>query len=216
MIGIIDYQMGNLSSVKNAFDRLDVEVEIVRDSSKVSNYRSLVLPGVGSFAKGAQSLRELGWDKAIYKAVNTNTPILGICLGMQLLMEKGDEGGEEAGLGLIPGTVKKIKAEDGLKLPHVGWNNFNLKQQHPVFSSLKEGVDVYFVHSYVCDPKDESHIISETNYGNSFASAIGVGCVIGTQYHPEKSMPLGLKLLENFSRWDPAKTVLSSLQGDLC
>lgn len=202
MIGIIDYGAGNLASVKNAFERIGEDSEIVSDPLKIKNYSRIVLPGVGSFAKAMQMISFGGWKNQIIDEIHKGKPFLGICLGMQLLFEEGQEGGNYKGLEIFKGTVKKLDFDVSLKIPHVGWNRLFFKKKHPVLEGIKDHIDFYFIHSFECIPKTKEVILTETNYGSKFVSAVSNKNVIGIQFHPEKSQPAGLKILQNFSNWD--------------
>ena len=201
MIGIIDYGLGNLSSVFNAFKSINCEPEIFDNPENVQKYSHLVLPGVGSFEAGMKALNFKNWPKAISKHVESKKPLLGICLGMQLLFSKGEEYGVHNGLNLINGVVKKMIVKDNLKIPHVGWNNLTSIKSHPLFEGMKKNVDFYFVHSQVCIPKNNDSILAECNYGNSFVACVSKQNIFGTQFHPEKSAPSGTIMLKNFSNW---------------
>lgn len=202
MIGIIDYGVGNLSSVHNAFNRLGVKNEIFSDPNNISLYSKLILPGVGSFKLGMDLINKKGWSGKIRQRVKAGTPLLGICLGMQLLFTKGEEEGETEGLDLISGTVKKMKVNKNLKLPHVGWNNLIFKRSHDFFSGIIKEDDFYFTHSYSCLAKNREVVIAEFDYGNNYVACVQKNNIIGTQFHPEKSMASGIRLLQNFSTWE--------------
>lgn len=202
MIGIIDYGVGNLSSVQNAFDRLDVKNEVFSDPNNISLYSKLVLPGVGSFKLGMGLIDKKGWRDKIIQRVETGTPLLGICLGMQLLFTKGEEEGKTEGLGLISGTVKKMRVNKNLKLPHVGWNNLIFKRSHNFFSGIVKENDFYFTHSYSCVADNIEDVLAVFDYGDNFIASVQKENIIGTQFHPEKSMTSGIRLLKNFSTWE--------------
>lgn len=199
MIGIIDYGIGNLSSVQNAFKRLNVKSEVFSDPNNISLYSKLVLPGVGSFKLGMDLINKKGWNEIIKQKVKKGIPLLGICLGMQLLFTEGEEEGKTNGLDLISGTVKKMKVEKNLKLPHVGWNNLIFKRSHNFFSGIVKENDFYFTHSYSCVPDNIEVIVAEFDYGDNFVACVQKKNIIGTQFHPEKSMTSGIRLLQNFS-----------------
>jgi|TARA_B110000027_G_C16113521_1_gene298999 imidazole glycerol-phosphate synthase subunit HisH len=199
MIGIIDYGIGNLSSVHNALERLSVKNEIFSDPNNISLYPKLILPGVGSFKLGMDLINKKGWGEKIKQRVKIGTPLLGICLGMQLLFTKGEEEGETEGLDLISGTVKKMNVNKNLKLPHVGWNNLIFKRSHNFFSGIVQENDFYFTHSYSCVMDNIEEVVAEFNYGNNFVACVQKKNIIGTQFHPEKSMTSGIRLLQNFS-----------------
>lgn len=202
MIGIIDYGIGNLSSVHNALERLNIKNEIFSDPNNISLYSKLILPGVGSFKLGMNLINKKGWSEKIKQRSKIGTPLLGICLGMQLLFTRGEEEGETNGLDLISGTVKKMSVNKNLKLPHVGWNNLIFKRSHNFFSGIVEENDFYFTHSYSCIVDNIDEVVAEFDYGNNFVACVQKKNIIGTQFHPEKSMTSGIKLLENFSNWE--------------
>lgn len=202
MIAIVDYNMGNLASVQNAFAKLGVETVVESDPAKFKDYDKLILPGVGAFGDAIEHLRERNMIEPIKEFAKSGKYMLGICLGMQLLFESSEEFGSHEGLGLIKGKVVAFdtsKFSEPLKVPHMGWNKMFTKE-HPLFENLDEGHYLYFVHSYhaVCD--NEEDVIGTTEYGYSFASAVACGNVIGIQPHPEKSHKNGLEILQNFTK----------------
>ena len=196
---IIDYGMGNLHSVVSGLKALNVETNITSSSEDISNASHIILPGVGSFSEGIKNLKESKLDVAINDAIKSReASLLGICLGMQLLAERGTEGSECSGLGLIRGEVKKFKQhESGERIPHMGWNEVK-HHNNLLFNGIPSGNDFYFLHSYYFNPTFERNIVSTTSYLGNFASAINDEQVWGVQFHPEKSSKYGLKLLENF------------------
>lgn len=201
MLAVVDYNMGNLRSVQNAFLKIGKEVTIVSDPNEIQKYDKLILPGVGAFGDAMEHLKQNGMDEAIKIFAKSGKPLLGICLGMQLLLESSDEFGAHEGLGLIPGMVRKFdtsKFKTTLKVPHMGWNELFVKKQLPLFNGLEDEFYLYFVHSYhaICD---EKYTIGETAYGYPFASAINKENIYGFQPHPEKSHDNGLKILKNFT-----------------
>jgi len=201
-IGIVDYNMGNLASVINAFDKIGVNARVESDPKQLMKYDKLVLPGVGAFGDAMEHLRENGMDSAIVEYANSGKPLLGICLGMQLLFEKSQEFGEHQGLGLIEGEVKffdKNAFSSLLKIPHMGWNELFVQKKSPLFEGLNRDFYLYFVHSYhvVCEDR---FVIGKTNYGYEFVSAVQKKNIYGFQPHPEKSHENGLKILENFAK----------------
>ncbi|ADN09779.1 imidazole glycerol phosphate synthase subunit HisH [Sulfurimonas autotrophica] len=200
MIAIIDYNMGNLASVKNAFAKLGQETVVESNPDKFQEYDKLILPGVGAFGDAMEHLKERKMTEAIKKFAQSGKPMLGICLGMQLLFESSQEFGEHEGLGLIKGNVVKFdseKFEEPLKVPHMGWNRMFTKE-HPLFKGLDDEHYLYFVHTYHVTCKDENDIIGQTYYGYKFTSAVAHNNIMGIQPHPEKSHKNGLKILENF------------------
>ena len=192
-IGIVDYNMGNLASVKNAFKKIGANAEVVSEADKLKNYDKLIFPGVGAFGDAMEHLRETNLDEAIKEFIKSGKYVLGVCLGMQLLFEKSEEFGSHKGLGIIEGEVVKFKTDK--KIPHMGWNKLFHKNS-PLFEGLNNPY-LYFVHSYhvVCDEKYE---IGKTIYGYEFVSAVNKDNVFGFQPHPEKSHNEGLRILENF------------------
>lgn len=204
MITIIDYKAGNLTSVKLAFEHIGADVEITDRPSDILSAERLVFPGVGAAQAAMDNLIQLDILDAIKKITAAGVPFLGICIGMQLLFDFSEEDGGTDCIKLLPGTVKKFQPTDPAdKIPQMGWNAVNIVKKHPVFDGIDNQSEFYFVHSYYPAPADESLIIGKTEYaGVSFASSAGKDNVIATQFHPERSGRIGLKLLENFIRWD--------------
>lgn len=197
MIVIIDYGVGNLASVKNALDKLGVISEISNNPSVIKEAQALILPGVGAAGQGMKNLKEKGLDKILIDEIKQGKPFLGICLGMQLLFEKSEEGNVKC-LGILKGPVKKFKKMR--KIPQIGWNEVDIKQKLNIFRDVRSGSYFYFVNSFYCLPKDKEVIAGSTSYGETFASVVAKDNVIGVQFHPEKSGPVGFKLLENFAK----------------
>jgi glutamine amidotransferase len=197
-IAIIDYGVGNLRSVEKAFTSQGISAAVTRDEKVLRDADKLVLLGVGAFGYAMESLRKLGFDQLVLEAANAGKPIIGLCVGLQMMFEEGHEFGAHRGLGLLPGRVVKFPA--GVRVPHVGWNQVEFKQSHQVFRDLPDGSFFYFVHSYYVEPADPSCVMGETEYALGFASICGRGNIIGVQFHPEKSQAAGLKLLHNFAR----------------
>ena len=200
MIGICDYNMGNLASVKNAFALLGESVVVESDPEKLTRYDRVILPGVGAFGDAMEHLRARGMDQALKAFAETGKPMLGICLGMQLLFESSEEFGPNPGLGLVKGKVVAFdpaRFSHPLKVPHMGWNRM-FTRQHPLFEGLDEAHYLYFVHSFHAVAGDADDVIGETEYGYRFASAVAHGNVMGIQPHPEKSHENGLQILKNF------------------
>ncbi|MDR1834246.1 MAG: imidazole glycerol phosphate synthase subunit HisH [Fusobacteriaceae bacterium] len=195
MIAIIDYGMGNLSSVKNALDYLGLENKITADKEEIASADRVILPGVGAFADAIATLREGGYDSLIGKIVADGKPLLGICLGYQLLFEKSWEFGEYDGLGLLPGEIKKLDVP--LKIPHVGWNSLWKAFDSRLFKGVNTGQYVYFVHSYYLDSAAD-FVSCYTEYGVKFPVSIEKDNIFGVQFHPEKSGKAGLQILKNF------------------
>ena len=199
-IAIIDYDIGNLRSVEKAFTSQGIAAEVTKDEQVIRAADKLVLLGVGAFGYAMDSLRKYGFDKLIHEADDAGKPIIGLCVGLQMLFDEGHEFGVHKGLGLLPGKV--IKFPDDLRVPHVGWNQISYKNgsaQHPIFRGLPDESFYYFVHSYYCEPADAACVMGETDYGLRYASICGRGNVVGVQFHPEKSQETGLRLLKNFA-----------------
>lgn len=192
---IVDYGVGNLMSVSNAMHYLGFETKITSDAKELELADSILLPGVGAFPDAADKLRGPGLDQVLI-AESQQKPILGICLGMQLLLERGEEVRPCEGLGFVKGSVRKI--DTALKLPHIGWNELHFQNDSPLFRGIDEGAYVYFVHSFCAVAEDESQVIARTDYGASVVAAVQSGNVFGTQFHPEKSGEIGLAMLKNF------------------
>lgn len=196
---IVDYGMGNLRSVSRAFEEIGAGCFISDEAKDIRKAAGIVLPGVGSFAQGMANLRASGMAEAIIGAVREeNLPLLGICLGMQLLATCGHEGGETEGLDLVPGTVSLMPRLPGERIPHVGWNEVSFARDDELVANLPEGSDFYFVHSYAFHPDDPDDVIADSPYAGGFPSMIGKGSARGVQFHPEKSSKPGFRLLENF------------------
>lgn len=198
---IIDYGMGNLASVKSACEEIGVTAKIIRRPEELGGADLIILPGVGAFADGIAHLRDNGWIEALKKRVLTErAPMLGICLGMQLLADSGEEGGRHTGLGFIPGSVVRLIPQNREeRVPHIGWNEINpTGTACPLFKGIDGGTDVYFVHSYHFQPGDPAHTASLTPYAGGFVSAVTRENIHGVQFHPEKSAAAGLQILRNF------------------
>lgn len=204
MIGIVDYGAGNLASVRNAFERLEIEAAVLATPAQLGTVDRLILPGVGSFRRAMAMLAEGGWVEPICDFARQRRPLLGICLGMQLLFDEGEEHGRTPGLGLIRGEVARLRPAPGHKVPHVGWNALIPAREHPLLAGLKPAVDFYFVHSFACLPRHAGDVLARSDYGGPFVSAVAHDNVAGFQFHPEKSQPMGLTLLENFAGWNAA------------
>jgi glutamine amidotransferase len=198
MITIIDYGAGNLRSVVNAISRLGHEAKVTTSPAEVLKARAVILPGVGAAADTMTSLRQQGLDEPIRQFVAGGKPFLGVCIGMQVLLSDTEEGGNHQCLGIIPGKVRKFAP--GLKVPHMGWNQLKQKIEHPVFEGIADGANFYFVHSYYVEPEDKGLVAGETEYGATFCSVIAKDNLIATQFHPEKSGEVGLKIYDNFIR----------------
>ena len=199
-IAIIDYGIGNLRSVEKAFTAQGIDAVVTRDEKVLRNADKLVLLGVGAFGYAMQSLRERGFDELVIEAANAGKPIIGLCVGLQMMFEEGHEFGVHKGLGLLKGRV--VKFPDNLHVPHIGWNQVALQsahRQHPIFRGLEDQSFFYFVHSYYVEPETVSCVLGTTDYGISYASICGLDNIVGVQFHPEKSQATGLKLLHNFA-----------------
>lgn len=201
MIGIVNYGMGNLASVKNAFDYLKESASIVSDPSELQRGDRIVLPGVGAFGMAAENLRQTGFADVIREMVLVKqVPILGLCLGMQLLFDGSSEHGEHRGLGIIEGNVRFLgDAVPELPVPHMGWNDVTHTQSATLFRGVASPASYYFVHSYYCDAVNAGDVAGSTEYGITFPSSIERGNVFGCQFHPEKSQKSGLAVLQQFS-----------------
>ncbi len=200
MIAIVDYNMGNLASVQNAFAKLGKGTVIESDPEKFKNYDKLILPGVGAFGDAMEHLKERNMVEALKEFAHSGKYMFGICLGMQLLFESSEEFGLHEGLGLIKGDVKAFdssKFDEPLKVPHMGWNKMFTKE-HPLFKNMDDEHYLYFVHTYHVNCADKNDIIGTTFYGYEFTSAVACGNIFGIQPHPEKSHKNGLAILENF------------------
>jgi len=208
MIAIVDYGMGNLRSVEKAVQRVGGTAAITAEPGMVQEADAVILPGVGAFGDAMQNLRDRHLVDALVSHIHSGKPFLGICLGMHLLFEEGEEMGRHAGLGVLPGKVVRFPP-DGLKVPHVGWNQLQIRRPSPLLDGVADGSYTYFVHSYYVLPKEESVIVATTEYGLPYASAVGQGNLLGVQFHPEKSQEIGLRILANFV------TLVSQHAGDL-
>ena len=197
MIGIIDYGRGNLRSVYKAFCFLGLEVKILKDPSECDKVEKLILPGVGAFGDGMNQLNTLGFTQPILEAVSKGIPFLGICLGLQLMFESSDENPGMRGLSLFKGKVTRFQGD--FKIPHMGWNSLNFKQDTPLVNGQPSNPFFYFVHSYKVEPDNKDIILSETDYYGAFVSSIHSQNITGFQFHPEKSQSNGLKLLKQWS-----------------
>jgi imidazole glycerol-phosphate synthase subunit HisH len=199
-VGIINYGMGNLNSVRRSFEEIGVEVVIANQPNALYEVDRIVLPGVGAFSEGMAQLTNGGWIIAIHETVvQQKKPLLGICLGMQMLADCGLEGGETPGLSLISGSVKRI---DSLgcdqRIPHMGWNEVHYHSGHPLYQHIPDRSDFYFVHSYAFEPANSIDLIGTTEYGCSLTAVIAKNNIFGCQFHPEKSSKAGRQLLKNF------------------
>jgi glutamine amidotransferase len=206
MVVIVDYRMGNLGSIQNMLRKAGTESEITSDPRRFLQADHLILPGVGRFDRAMQNLREMNLIPGLEEAVlEKKIPTLGICLGMQIMTEGSEEGGE-TGLGWFPGLVKKFRPDPERKLtvPHMGWNDLQVQKPHFLLSGLEQDSRFYFVHSYYVHLKNRGEILAETDYALPFVSALGRDHILGTQFHPEKSHRFGLSLLKNFVNGRPS------------
>ena len=199
MIGIIDYDAGNLRSVEKALVSLGEEVIVSRDSSEILQADKVILPGVGSFGDAMNNLDKFGLVDTIKKVAARGTPFLGICLGLQLLFKESDETPGAEGLDILPGKILKIPAKDGFKIPHMGWNSLDVKPGARLFKGLEGNPYVYFVHSYYLKAADEGIVAATTEYTTHIHASVESGNVFACQFHPEKSSDVGLKILKNFA-----------------
>lgn len=202
MISIIDYGMANLRSVQKGFESVGAPAEIISLPEQIRKADRVVLPGVGAFADAVRTLREQDLVPAIVEHIQSGKPFLGICLGLQMLFDVGYEDGEHQGLGLIKGKCIRFDVDQAmsLKVPHMGWNQLNVQRASPLLKDLPAESNAYFVHSYHVVPQDASVIATTTDYGRPFVSSIWRDNLVATQFHPEKSQKVGLKILENFSK----------------
>jgi glutamine amidotransferase len=197
MIAIIDYGAGNLHSVQKAVEFVGGRSFLAGTAEEILRADKLILPGVGAFQVGMAGLTKKGLVPAINEFIDTGRPLLGICLGMQLLFEESDEGGRQSGLGLLPGRVVAFEPTD-LKVPQIGWNQLAFQSNSSLLANVNSGSHVYFNHGFYCQPSDPNHILATTEYGDPFASMVANGNICGFQFHPEKSQRVGLHLLQNF------------------
>ena len=201
MIAIIDYGMGNLRSVSKAFEAVGHEAVVTRDVATIKKASHVVLPGVGAFGDCMANLKQHDLVEPIRSTIQSGKPFLGICLGLQLLFTESEEFGPHEGLGIIPGKVRRFAIDPSLKVPHMGWNQVNLQRDCPLFKGIEDGANWYFVHSYFVDPRDRQIAATMTTYGIPFVSSIWKDNIVATQFHPEKSQAVGLRLIKNFGLW---------------
>ena len=205
MVAVLDYGAGNLTSVLLALEHLGAEVKICPDADAVAGADRIIFPGVGSAGSGMEQVRARGFDQVIVEAAKTDRPVLAICLGMQLLFEFSEEDGGVAGLGVLPGAVRKFSfADKSVKVPHMGWNPVRIAAPHALWKSIPDESAFYFVHSFYVESHDEKAIAGKTEYaGFTFTSAAARGNLFATQFHPERSGKTGLQLLKNFLNQEP-------------
>jgi len=195
-LAIIDYGVGNLRSVEKAFAATGCAAIVSGDENVLREAQRLVLPGVGAFAACMKALKEHGLEQLVREKAGEGTPLLGVCVGMQMLFEESDEFGSTPGLGLLKGSVRRFGKE--LVVPQVGWNRIYQKREHALFEGVEDGAFCYFVHSFYCRPREEDVVVGETEYGRHYASVVAQENVCGVQFHPEKSQDVGLRMLRNF------------------
>ena len=206
MIAIVDYNAGNLTSVKLALDYLGASSEITRDPARILAADRVIFPGVGSAGAAMHNIRTLGLADVLRQVVQRGTPFLGICLGTQIIFESSEEDGSVQGLGVLAGTVKRFHPTNPAdKVPQIGWNSVTFVKPHPLLEGLESGSEFYFVHSYYPAPADRAWVLGETEYADiRFAAVVARANLAATQFHPEKSGRLGLQLLKNFAAWQTA------------
>jgi glutamine amidotransferase len=197
MIALLDYGIGNLRSVEKALETVGAQVQLVDKPELIRQADQIVLPGVGAFGDGMAGLQKRSLVEVMHDTAARGVPILGICLGMQLLFETSEELGNHQGLGLLPGCVSRFP-ENGLKIPHTGWNQLDLETPNPLLHGIHSGDYTYFNHAYFCRPSNQSYILASTEYGIRYASVVGSANLYGVQFHPEKSQAVGLQILRNF------------------
>ena len=198
-LGIVDYGMGNLRSVCNALAEIEAPAELFTEPGRAAGYDKIIIPGVGAFQEAMENLHRLGMVPALEGHVAAGKPLLGICLGMQLICRKSHEDGEHEGLGWIDAEVRHFPPDERIKVPHMGWNAIDFERPHPLLAEVKPGADVYFVHSYYVDCADPADSVTSTEHGIRFTSVVARGNVYGMQFHPEKSQHVGMQLLRNFA-----------------
>lgn len=202
-VGIVDYGMGNLRSVVNSLAHLGYGAELVRDADRIADFDKVILPGVGAFGEAMANLDAANMTEALHRVASSGRPILGICLGMQLMCRESLEHGHHRGLGWLDASVLPFAAGTGLKVPHMGWNSLLFSREDPIRTGVPEGADVYFVHSYHVRCEDSADEVAGCIYGDRFSAIVAKGNLVGMQFHPEKSQKFGLQLLRNFVERDP-------------
>ncbi len=201
MITIVDYDAGNIRSVKRACNQVGIESVITQDPEEVLRSEKIIFPGVGAAASAMETLTRTGLDQAFKEVVAKGIPTLGICIGAQVILERSEESNTTC-LGIIPGETKRFNLSDpSLKIPHIGWNGVQITQPHPLLEGIENGDEFYFVHSYYPNPINEQNIYAVSDYGTSFCCALGKDNLFATQFHPEKSGRFGLEFLKRFSSW---------------
>ena len=204
-VAIVDYGVGNLRSVEKAFAATGCSAVVSSDAKVLRKAERLVLPGVGAFGACMNALTERGFDDLVRERVAAGTPLLGVCVGMQMLFEESEEFGTRLGLGLLRGRVRRFS--DDLVVPQVGWNQIQQRVPHPLFDGINDSSFFYFVHSYYCEPLEGEVILGQTDYGVAYASVVARGNLCGVQFHPEKSQATGLRMLSNFALTDKLQFV---------
>ena len=195
-VAIIDYGVGNLRSVEKAFAATGCEAVVTAKKDELRAAERLVLPGVGAFAACMKALSERGFDRLVRERAEAGTPLLGVCVGMQLLFDESEEFGSTPGLGLLRGRVRRF--DGNLVVPHVGWNRIHQRRRHELFEGVEDGSFCYFVHSFYCEPEEDAVVMGQTEYGGKYASVVAERNICGVQFHPEKSQAIGLRMLRNF------------------
>lgn len=207
VVAIVDYGVGNLNSVLNAFQALECEPFLAASQDDLERATHVVLPGVGAFGEGMARLRSAGWEQPLRDAVlDGGRPLLGLCLGMQLLLDSSNEHGNHSGLGWLPGAVHQLEEFPGARVPHIGWNGVSSANGCRLFAGLEDGTDFYFVHSYAAVPQRDEDVAGRSEHGAPFVAALHHGHVHGVQFHPEKSHKAGLALLRNYLAMDASST----------
>lgn len=202
MIAILDYKIGNVRSVQKAVERaihdagIEQQVQLTADAGQILGADGVILPGVGAFGACITNLTTAGLAPVVLDVVQAQIPLLGICVGMQMLFEDSEEMGNWQGLGLLPGHVRKFQPP--LRIPQIGWNQLHQQRKNPLFAGIPDDAYAYFVHSYYCDPADPADILTTTDYGIEYASSVHRGNIWGVQFHPEKSQNVGIRILQNF------------------
>ncbi len=200
MITIIDCGINNLRSAQKAFEHLGYATQVTRDADVVSRAQKIVLPGVGAFGAAMQTLRDANLVEPMRRAIQSGTPFLGICLALQLLFEESEELGTNRGIGAVAGRVTRLPDAPGLKIPHMGWSALHFPRESKLFKGVEQGAMVYFVHSYHAQPAEQNVIAASSTHGTNFVAAIERDNLMATQFHPEKSSAVGLKILDNFGK----------------